>query len=130
MVVKLQEPHRQAVRIRVVLAVVGDTLAVHFRAPGRERQAVFELRAEIPEGAPPGDRDQIFVGRRRVRTRPRGHRTADRSVVLPDAGKIRLAIGGLGSGADQVRFPIGSFGNARAGIGWPLSEQCRGHSGP
>ena len=62
MVVKLHDPHRQAVRVRIIFAVVGDALPVQFRGPRLKWQAIFERRPEIPERAPFGDSQEIVVG--------------------------------------------------------------------
>jgi hypothetical protein len=126
MVVKLHDPHRQAVRVRIILAVVGDALPVHFRAPGRKRQTIFELRAEIPERAPLGERQEIFVRRRlrlvRAATVPPTVRLFCQMPVraglpgrFPRCRQVRFAVGVLGAGALRFGFPSGVLGTPGSG---------------
>ena len=51
MIVKLHEAHRQAMRVGIILAVVGDALLMQFRSPGRKRQAIFERRPDSKRGS-------------------------------------------------------------------------------
>src|SRR5262249_6425993 len=50
-VVKLHDSHRQTVRVRVVFAVLGDTLAVQFRGPRLKRQSIGERGTKVPKRA-------------------------------------------------------------------------------
>src|SRR6202453_4814279 len=138
MIVKLHDPHRQAVRVRVLLAIVGDALPVQFRGPGLKRQTIRERRTNIPERAPLGDSKEIVVrleAGKKVAVRRRGFRARRggwrrRPSELPHAAKIRLAVRSLGSWSAQVRLSIGSSGNAGRRVSRPLSEKyCwgRGH---
>jgi hypothetical protein len=57
--VKLHDSHGQAVGIRVVFTILGDTLPVEFRRPGLKRQAIFERSTKVPERAAPGSGQKV-----------------------------------------------------------------------
>ena len=78
MTVKLHGVQRQAVRVRMILAVLRETLLAQSDGPGQHRQAVREQGREILKGPWSGSG-------RRAEPHRRGRRRSGRYSSIPDS---------------------------------------------
>ena len=86
MAVELHEAHRQAVRVGIVLLVVGHALRAQLARPVLKRRAAFDVRADVEERR----------ARRRVRIRGR---SAGLNAELIAAAAIALGLAASATGS-------------------------------
>src|SRR5690348_16045125 len=73
MVVELEKPHRKAMRIRVVFAVVSSSFIQKFLRPGLEREVIFHSLPGVSESC---DGNPVRRKRRNSRTSARAALTS------------------------------------------------------
>src|SRR6185369_2261167 len=113
--VELHQPHRQTVRIGVVLRVLLLALLIQLARPRPEGQAILEAGADLRE--------------RRLRRLPRWRhgRPSGTALVEPQvlvhAGEVDAAARGAGRRRVEVHLAVGGFWNLRARASRPLCGQ-------
>ncbi len=125
--VELHDPHRQAVRVGIVLAVVCHPLLHEIRRPGLVGRPVWEVRANIAEHRSRRRRCNRAAGtcfrRRGTQAIDDRRRTAHARCRLPDARQIGLAICGFRCRGVQIRLAVECLGNTGRWIARPLCRQ-------
>src|ERR1700689_4338596 len=101
MEVKLHRMQRQAVRVRMVFAVLRQALLAEFGGPGLKRQTVGQQGGQILKRPRSGSR-------RRTEPGGRNNRCSWCGAAIPDSRQVRMAIRGSWSGRGEVRLSIGS----------------------
>src|SRR5439155_25864323 len=114
MVVKLRDAERQAMRVRIVFAVVRDTPGPQLQRPRPQWKIAVETRADIPERTRSAERRNVG---------PDDLLPAPASNGLPDSRQIRLSIGRPRRGGIEPHLSVRRSCSSSRGVQAPLRRK-------
>src|SRR5580658_2953051 len=123
MKMKLHQPQRKAMRIRIVLVILGHPALAKSQCPRSERKTARHPIPDVEKRIRPGSHHA--EAKRCILNRWRRRRGLERAIaiILPDTVQIRMIAGGPWHRPREIRLPIRRPGNLRRREIWPLRSR-------